>query len=104
MTKRAWYFALLAFALGWTLGCAPEEQGCDYDGDGWCVEDGDCDDLDGWVHPGAEEICDGVDTDCDGELPSDERDVDLDGWPSCDDCVPQTAEVGGPIDEVCPEA
>ena len=25
MTKRAWYFALLAFALGWTLGCASDD-------------------------------------------------------------------------------
>ena len=39
----------------------------DYDGDGFTVEDGDCDDGDASVHPGAEEVCDnGVDDNCDG--------------------------------------
>jgi hypothetical protein len=39
----------------------------DLDNDGYSVEDGDCDDDDGAVHPGAEEVCgDGVDNDCDG--------------------------------------
>lgn len=47
----------------------------DVDGDGFVREDlggDDCNDLDSSVHPGAEEVCDGVDNDCDrmsDELP-----------------------------------
>lgn len=39
----------------------------DVDGDGWSVEDGDCDDADPLAYPGALERCDGRDQDCDGE-------------------------------------
>jgi hypothetical protein len=38
----------------------------DADGDGYRPEDGDCDDTDPAVHPGAEEICNAIDDDCDG--------------------------------------
>ena len=44
----------------------------DIDGDGWTLEDGDCNDHDPDVHPGAEELCDGVDNDCDGTADSGE--------------------------------
>jgi len=36
-------------------------------GVGAALEGGDCDDTDADVHPGAEEACDGVDRDCDGD-------------------------------------
>jgi len=63
--------------------------GCtDADGDGFFVEGGncgpvDCDDTDPNVHPGAAEVCDGKDTNCDGiQFPND-VDNDGDGVPAC---------------------
>ena len=44
-------------------------QGTDADGDGFTVEEGDCDDNDIGVNPGREEdVFDGVDNDCDGRV------------------------------------
>jgi MYXO-CTERM domain-containing protein len=52
--------------------------------DGWSFEDGDCDDADAAVYPGAPESCDGVDEDCDGRVDEDASDsvtyfMDADG-------------------------
>ncbi|MEZ4474392.1 MAG: MopE-related protein [bacterium] len=41
------------------------DDGCDRDGDGFTVADGDCNDDDRAINPGAAEICDGIDNDCD---------------------------------------
>ena len=43
----------------------------DRDGDGYTVDQGDCDDNDWWSFPGAEEYCDGADNDCDGDTDED---------------------------------
>ena len=40
----------------------------DWDGDGYSVEDGDCNDQIAGISPLAEESCDGVDNNCDGKI------------------------------------
>ena len=44
----------------------PDPSEVDDDEDGYTESDGDCDDQDASVHPGATDGCDGIDTDCDG--------------------------------------
>ncbi|MFZ4577825.1 MAG: putative metal-binding motif-containing protein [Myxococcota bacterium] len=39
---------------------------CDLDGDGFRVQDGDCNDQNGDAFPTAVEVCNGIDDDCDG--------------------------------------
>ena len=64
----------------------PSMELADADLDGYSTCGGDCDDGDACVHPGAEELCNLVDDDCDGALPEDEADADGDGDPACSDC------------------
>ncbi|MCA1800690.1 MAG: hypothetical protein LC650_05300, partial [Actinobacteria bacterium] len=45
----------------------PNNTFADVDGDGFC-SDVDCDDNDSSVFPGAPELCDGIDNNCDGEI------------------------------------
>ena len=47
----------------------------DADGDGFAAEE-DCNDNDASVYPGAAEVCDGVDNDCDGQKDNDPTDAD----------------------------
>ena len=55
--------------------------------DGHVTDASDCDDTDDTVYPAADELCDGLDNDCDGVTPADEDDGDGDGVRICeDDC------------------
>ena len=68
----------------------------DADGDGYTVDE-DCDDGDATVFPGAPELCDGLDNNCDGRFDIDE-DEDEDGIANCEDACPVYAAPGAPGD------
>ena len=62
----------------------------------------DCDDLERTVYPGAEELCDGIDTDCDPLTTAEpgEEDIDLDGWWGCEgDCDDLSADASPEVFE-----
>jgi len=93
---------------------------------GWVLDGTDCDDGDPAVHPGAEEVCDGEDDDCDGradlvEVSTWYSDDDGDGWghpaetqETCappegwvqrgEDCDPSDPSVNPGAPELCDEA
>jgi hypothetical protein len=77
----------------------------DQDGDGFTVADGDCDDTDALVFPGATEVQNGHDDDCDGAADTGFADADLDGdgdgWLISEgDCRDANADVHPGAEEV----
>ena len=83
-------------ATGFEAGCDPTDfippEFLDLDGDGYRPFDGDCDDEDASMSPGASEACDGIDNDCDDQIDEDVGftwyiDVDGDGYGSEDDTI-----------------
>lgn len=73
----------------------------DQDGDGHSVLD-DCDDRRAAVHPGAEELCDGLDNDCDGTIDEElfpDADGDGHGGPAEGPCKVDWQPVSGDCDD-----
>ena len=96
--------SLTVLALLLLAGCpAPVD---DADGDGFDATE-DCDDADPDVFPGADERCNGVDDDCDGEVDEDDAvdattwyaDADHDGHGSPDDLVQACEQPEGYVDD-----
>ena len=79
-------FGHVTFDAAWSLGevCACDDN-LDQDGDGFTPNGGDCDDGDDQVFPGATELCDEIDSDCDDSIADEFDDLDADGLPDCVD-------------------
>lgn len=85
MNGAPWRVFLAIWCAGLFLSVQAQPVCHDWDADGAqagssCLEAGDCADLSWARHPGASEVCDGLDSDCDGSL-----DQGCDRW--CEDPV-----------------
>ena len=82
---------------------------CGPDGDEGAADDNDCDDTDDTIFPGAPELCDSEDNDCDGDTGDEEVDADADDFTPCtgdcddndDTSYPGASEVCDGADNDC---
>ena len=82
------------WAAALALTCAPMARAqctdADDDGDGVSSCEGDVDDSNPFIYPGAEQFCDGINNDSEAPewpaVPTDERDNDGDDYPRCASC------------------
>ena len=84
----------------------PDDDGDGYEGPGG--DGSDCDDTNPLIHPGATEVCNEVDDDCNGLIDDGLRDADDDGVGLCEDCddedptrFPGAEEVCNGLDDDC---
>ncbi|SPD75631.1 hypothetical protein PITCH_A700001 [uncultured Desulfobacterium sp.] len=87
----------------WTFSTTPEPNDIDNDGDGYTENQGDFDDNDPSIHPGAVEVpYDGIDQDCNG---TDLTDVDGDGYDAVQaggtDLDDNNPDINPGVQEVC---
>jgi hypothetical protein len=74
---------------------------CQGSGDYVVTVAGDCDDMDAAIHPGAKEVCDGVDSNCDNNADDGFPDTDMDGTADCIDADDDNDGVDDGLDN-CP--
>lgn len=90
------YYGQREFESGDTLlGCVPM--------DGWAAEPGDCRPDDPLVNPGAEEVCNLLDDDCDLDVNEHVKPTCGEGWCRREslDCNPDNCTPGEPREELC---
>ncbi|MDP7110832.1 MAG: putative metal-binding motif-containing protein [Myxococcota bacterium] len=88
-TLTTWFCTLVIAVL---LPALASADPLDNDCDGWYDDQGDCDDWNAAVYPGAPELYDGVDNDCDAQIDE--------GCPGINTCVTLDFDVdpsGSPI-------